>query len=201
MFCPNCGLEENNTNQFCRACGADLRSVRVALETPDTITASAVSARDEIGRAFAAKIRETRSAEDLQEVVEDVLPEIEKFLESPHEKRLRRMREGSIVSFVGVGAMLAFMLAGIFVDNDFFFFAALGCVTFFVGLSLIFNGYFFTVSGKMLEGKIPDADKQRELDINQNIAELPDFEQNFASVTENTTRQLSDKQKIPRNRT
>ena len=53
MFCPECGIEERTANQFCRACGVDLRRVRVAVESPDSITASAVSARDEIGRAVA----------------------------------------------------------------------------------------------------------------------------------------------------
>ena len=77
MYCPDCGIEDRQTNQFCRACGADLRSVRVALESPDSVTASAASARDEIGRAVAAKIRETQSAYELKKVAEDVLPEIE----------------------------------------------------------------------------------------------------------------------------
>ena len=76
MFCPSCGFEERNTTQYCRACGADLRMVRVALEKPDNITQSAVSARDEIGRAIAAKIRETQSTYELKKVAEDVLPEI-----------------------------------------------------------------------------------------------------------------------------
>ncbi len=200
MFCPNCGLEENNTNQFCRTCGADLRSVRVALETPDTITASAVSARDEIGRAFAAKIRETRSAEELQEVVEDVLPEIEKFLESPHEKRLRRMRTGTIVSSAGIGVVLMFLLIASNGAQSLVMIGA-GLVAFFIGLGIITNGLFFTVPKNFIEEKNPDSDKQRKLDANLNDSELPDFEQNFVSVTENTTRQLSDKQKIPRNRT
>ena len=83
MFCPGCGLEERESNQFCRACGADIRTVRLVLERPDSITASAVSARDEIGRAIASKIREAKSAKDLAIVTEEVLPQIEKFLESP----------------------------------------------------------------------------------------------------------------------
>ncbi|HEX8248061.1 MAG TPA: zinc ribbon domain-containing protein, partial [Pyrinomonadaceae bacterium] len=110
MFCPGCGLEERQSDQFCRACGADLRLVRTALERPDNITASAVSARDEIGRAIAAKIRETTSAKELKKVTEDVLPEIEKFLESPAEKRLRRLRVGTLISSIGMGAALAFAL-------------------------------------------------------------------------------------------
>ena len=85
MFCPGCGIEEKQFNQFCRACGTDLRPARAVLEMPDIITASAETAREEIGRAFAAKIRDAATATDLKIVAEDVLPQIEKFLESPEE--------------------------------------------------------------------------------------------------------------------
>src|SRR5512134_485138 len=107
MFCAGCGLEEVQWNQFCRSCGVDMRMIRNAMAMPDTITASAASAREEIGRAVAAKIRETRSAKELAKVTEEVLPEIEKFLESPEEKRLRRMRVGMILSSVGLGVAIA----------------------------------------------------------------------------------------------
>jgi len=53
MFCPSCGSEEHQASQFCRACGTDLRVVRMGLERPDSITESAISAREEIGRAVA----------------------------------------------------------------------------------------------------------------------------------------------------
>ena len=76
MYCPSCGSEERQLSQFCRACGTDLRVVRMSLERPDTITASAISAREQIGRAVAEKIRETQTARDLHRVAEDVLPEI-----------------------------------------------------------------------------------------------------------------------------
>ena len=110
MFCPACGLEDRQSNQFCRACGSDLRTVRVAIETPDQVTASAGFAREEIGKAVAAKIRETQTAYELKKVAEDVLPEIEKFLESPEEKRLRRMRVGMIIASAGFGAALSLLL-------------------------------------------------------------------------------------------
>ena len=35
MFCPDCGMEDRQANQFCRACGIDLRRVRLAVESPD----------------------------------------------------------------------------------------------------------------------------------------------------------------------
>src|SRR5882762_10176378 len=103
MFCPSCGSEERQASQYCRACGSDLRAVRVSLERPDSITASAVTAREEIGRAVAEKIREVEDAHDLKKVAEDVLPQIEKFLESYEEKRLRRIRAGVIVAASGFG--------------------------------------------------------------------------------------------------
>src|SRR5260370_32241829 len=103
MYCPGCGSEERQKNQYCRACGTDLRRVRFSLEAPDSITASAVSAREEIGRAVAEKIREVEDSRDLKRVAEDVLPQIEKFLESYEEKRLRRVRAGVVVEASGFG--------------------------------------------------------------------------------------------------
>src|SRR5689334_17424220 len=73
MFCPSCGLEERQPSQFCRSCGTDLRTVRAGLETPDSLTESAKSAREEIGHAVALKIRELEKARDLRQVAEDVL--------------------------------------------------------------------------------------------------------------------------------
>lgn len=192
MFCPGCGLEEFHSNQFCRACGTDLRTVRFAVEKPDNITASAVSARDEIGRAVAAKIREIDSARDLKKVAEDVLPQIEKFLESPEERRLRRLRTGTIISSVGFGTAFALSLTAIFVDDkDLLFLAGLGIATFFIGLSFIINASLFTVPKQSLLNKSGDADYQRELDANANNLELPESKEVFTSVTEHTTRQLS----------
>ena len=199
MFCPSCGLEELHSNQFCRACGTDLRSVRFALEKPDNITASAVSARDEIGRAVAAKIRETQSARELTKVAEDVLPQIEKFLESPEEKRLRRLRTGTIISSVGLGVTFAFKVMALLLGNlDVLFLAGLGMITFFIGLSFIINAWLFTVPQKNLPDKSDDAQRQRELDANTSELILPESKDIFSSVTEHTTRQLSKKQTLPR---
>ena len=202
MFCPGCGLEEIHSNQFCRACGTDLRTVRFALERPDNITASAVSARDEIGRAIAAKIRETQSTYELKKVAEDVLPEIEKFLESPEEKRMRRIRNGTIVTSVGAGVTVGFVIASILMnDNGVFFFVGLGVVTFFIGLGLILNALLFTVPKKKLTDKSIDAQSQRKLDVadaETNELKLPESNHIFTSVTEETTRHLEEKQPLPR---
>ena len=205
MFCPDCGLEDKQSNQYCRACGTDLRPVRLAIERPDSVTASAASARDEIGRAFAAKIRDSRNPEDLAVVAEDVLPELEKFLESPAEKRLRRMRTGMIMSSIGLGTAIGVTLASIAMkDGDVIFLAALGVVAFFIGIGFILNGVFLTIPRTGLPDKSPDADRQRELDgarVQTNDLVLPESTHPptlFSSVTDNTTQHLKEKDPVRR---
>lgn len=199
MFCPSCGMEERHSNQFCRACGTDLRVVRLQLETPDDITASAISARDEIGRAIAAKMRETNTAKELLIVAEEVLPQIEKFLESPEERRLRRIRTGTIISSIGLGTAIALsVVAAAMQKEEMVFLAGLGVITFFIGLGFILNGFFLTVPKKNLSDKSSNATRQRELDANTNELVLPESHSVFSSVTENTTQHLKEKQPVSR---
>ena len=195
MFCPECGKEELHAAQYCRGCGIDLRRVRTAVETPDSVTASAMSAREEIGRAVAAKIRETQSAQELKRVAEDVLPEIEEFLESPAEKRLRRMRVGTILMMVGIGAALALgLLAVLSRKEEFLFLAALGFINFFIGVGFVINGYLLSAprSGR---GAVVDIPQQPEAVAGTTndlrLAEPP--ADTFTSVTEHTTHHLTEK--------
>lgn len=203
MYCPTCGSEERQLSQYCRACGTDLRSVRITLERPDSITESAVSARDQIGRAFADKIRMTETAKELHKVAEDVLPEIEKFLESPAERRLRRLRAGMIMSFIGLGACLGGIVASM-VDRDLFVLVIPGLIFFFIGLGIILNGLIFSMPRKQLADHTDDARSQRTLDSAMKAAanelgapnpeastsELERNAQTRSSVTEHTTHQL-----------
>lgn len=200
MFCPSCGSEERQQSQYCRACGSDLRPVRVSLERPDSITASAVSARDEIGRAVAQKIREVGDARELKKVAEDVLPQIEKFLESPEEKRLRRMRVGTIISTVGLGAtigMLIMSFAAQTADKEGFMLASgLGVVCFFIGLGFLLNAFFFTRPPKDVSDHSADARVQNAIDAGYSRGPLQSpttsdlVRAPGASVTEHTTKHL-----------
>jgi len=202
MYCPSCGLEEKQSNQFCRACGSNLNVIRLAVARPDSITQSAQAARDEIGRAIAYKIREAKSPGELATVAEDVLPEIEKFLESPEEKRLRRVRNGTVVASIGLGAAIGFSIAAVLMnDTGVFLVAGLGLVTLFIGLSLILNALLFTVPKKILSDKSSAARSQRELDTAESATNelvLPETNHIFSSVTEQTTRHLKEKQPTPR---
>ena len=146
-------------SQYCRGCGTDLRPVRLSLERPDAVTASAVSAREEIGRVFAEKIREADDSRDLKRIAEDVLPQIEKFLESPEEKRLRRMRAGVVVAACGVGtSILAALLLAVLrhsADPDTIpmlaMWCGLGIVCFCIGLGLVLNGVWLSRLPKNLK--------------------------------------------------
>lgn len=196
MFCPGCGIEDLSANQFCRACGVDLRTVRTAIASPDQITASAASAREEIGVAMAARIRDIRSASELSTVAEEVLPEIEKFLESPAEKRLRRMRTGIILSSIGLGAAVGISLASMAMGEEgIMMLAGMGVVAFFLGLGFILNGVLLTVP-KGDATRRSDEERLQMLDGNTNDLKLPArAAKEFSSVTEHTTRHLKEKQK------
>jgi hypothetical protein len=179
MYCPSCGSEERQLSQFCRACGTDLRIVRNSLENPDAITQSAVSAREQIGMAVADKIRQMSSAKDLERVAEDILPPFELFLESPEEKRLRRIRAGVITAAVGLGASIVVFLM---VMNNLIIFPFItpALITFLVGIGLVINGMLFTVPRKTLPGNAYDALSQKVLDSSVN---RPSYEAPAGSLT------------------
>ena len=203
MYCPSCGSEERQLSQFCRACGTDLRIVRNSLENPDAITQSAVSAREHIGMAVADKIRQMSSAKDLERVAEDVLPHFEKFLESPEERRLRRIRAGVITAAIGLGAtIITFVMA--MDKTDVLPFITPPLITFLVGLGMIINGMMFTGPRKKLPGDAYDALSQKVLDSGVNrppyempapanlTNELPPAPKpQIPSITEHTTHHLN----------
>jgi hypothetical protein len=193
MFCPGCGSEQHG--QYCRSCGTDLRIVRTALDKSDATIASINSARDEISRAVADKIREVKSAKELSRVVEDVLPGIEKFLETPEEKQNRRIRAGMILSAIGLGAGLAFATLGFGLGVvALLFVAGLGVTTLLIGLGLLFNGRYFTIPKKPGLDKLPEPTVQAKLEYIPNpMRSAGAVEQIFpASVSEHTTHQLPD---------
>jgi hypothetical protein len=194
MFCPSCGSNEQ-TSQYCRACGTDLRPVRTTLERPDSITAVAVSAREEIGRAVADKIREVEDARDLKRVAEDVLPQIEKFLESPEEKRLRRVRAGVIVAASGFGTgMLGLIMSLVLHGGDVetaLMVVGLGAIAFAIGFGLLLNGLLFTRPRQGLEDNSSDARSQNLLDAGYTVPQLRSSAEAPPSFRSQTTSNLS----------
>jgi len=199
MFCPGCGSEERQASQFCRACGTDLRRVRITLESPDSVTASAVTAREEIGRAMAEQIRRVQDSRDLKRVAEDVLPQIEKFLESYEEKKLRRVRAGVITAASGLGAAVFMILMSAFLPGPdaeaLLGISGLGIAAFLIGVGLIVNALAFTKPPKVLEDRSGDARLQNLLDTGYTPPQLKaqttsNLGQTPGSVTEHTTLHL-----------
>lgn len=194
MFCPNCGSEDHQKSQYCRACGADLRVVRQSLEKPESVMASSASARDEIGRALAARIREVRDAGELK-VMEEILPEIEKFFESPQERRLRRIRAGVIMAMIGLGATLFFLLMSL-KEEDLAFLVAIGVSAFLIGLGVVINGLLLTVPKEQSGVRAFNAIKEeieRSVKPADTREELPTAARQMglvSSVTEHTTHRL-----------
>jgi hypothetical protein len=171
----------------------------MSLERPDSITASAATAREEIGRAVAEQIRQVEDAHELKKVAEDVLPQIEKFLESPEEKRLRRMRVGTIISTVGLGTtlgMLIMSLAAQTADKEGFRLASgLGVACFFIGLGFIINALLFTRPRKDVSDHTADARAQSAIDAGHGQGQLrspttSNLTPPAGSVTEHTTLHL-----------
>jgi hypothetical protein len=172
-----------------------MRAVRQGLEKPESVMASVTSAREEIGRAIAARIREVRDANDLK-MLEDVLPEVEKFFETPEERRLRRIRAGVVTAMCGLGATLFFYIMSM-KEQDAFFIVMLGVTTFLIGLGIILNGLLLTVPKESsrrslnearedIERAMSLATKRREELSVASQAGLP-----APSVTEHTTHRLA----------
>jgi hypothetical protein len=140
-------------------------------------------------------------------VAEDVLPQLEKFLESPEEKRLRRVRSGVVSAAIGLGGTLLIFLLSLN-QHDLIPFISLGVIAFLIGLGLIINGLAFTIPRKTIADRSEEAKAQKELESraqnaypasqlssgSQTTNDLPSSDSRIAapsSVTEHTTHHLN----------
>jgi len=151
---------------------------------------------------MADKIREFSTAKDLKKVAEDVLPQVEKFLESPAEKRLRRIRAGFMTSAIGLGVALGFFtLAAATKSPEIVFLAALGVILFFIGIATIVNGYAYSVAKGLTAEDTGTKFAASALGGTTSDLKLPESSdpvRPFRSVTESTTTHLAEKHPIPR---
>ncbi|NNE66524.1 MAG: hypothetical protein HKN33_08145 [Pyrinomonadaceae bacterium] len=169
--------------------------IRTVVEQPEDVMGSTLLTKSDIGRSLLEKIDSANSPKDLKKIAENVLPKIEKFLETPEEKQLRRIRTGSLVSLIGLGVSIGCVLAAIFEDPEIIKGAIAGFVTMFVGVAMLINGYYFSVPKKNLLERTGSSDDQPPA-LHKETNELlmpPKAKSQFSSVTENTTRTLDDK--------
>lgn len=208
MFCPTCGFEERQLSQYCRGCGMDLRVVRTGIERSGPIPDAAASARAEIGYAIADRIKELKTGRELHRLTEWVLPKVERFLESPEEKRLRRMRAGVITSSIGLSVIAMFMILALASGKEEFLLpAAAGVLAFIIGLGILINGKMLSTPR---EKSIERLDEQEGLDLSAQVAaigsrqrkkELAASRAQPHSVIEHTTHRLSTDPIVVRDRT
>jgi len=145
---------------------------------------------------MAERIRLIEKAKDLEHIAEDVLPQIEKFLESPEERRLRRVRAGLITAAIGFGATAGAFVFALNNKADFIPVVGIAFILFMVGLGVMINGLWFTVPRKqlpssMFENLPPELFEpaQRPITSTQNTA--PVRQSLPSSITEHTTHHLS----------
>src|SRR5215470_10354334 len=195
MFCPNCGFEEEGRIKFCRKCGIELNTLRLALERPDVLS-GARAAREEIAREVAARIAELKGSRDFTRMVEHVLPQVEKFLETPEEKRLRHLRDGMITACSGVGIIIL-SIALLVVTHTAaagLIPGAAGALVVMVGLGIMLAGAFFTVPRKsVMHSPLPLRQEPATRELDTDPSGLPLGTAGPPSVTEETTDLLADR--------
>jgi hypothetical protein len=189
MYCPACGFEERQARPFCRKCGGDLRPVLAALQNPDS---AAASGRDEVYRALAAKIKDSK-AKDVKELVEKVLPKIERLFESPEQKRVREVRAGVTWACAGLGLALFFLLrhfAGFYGTKEENILLPAALIAILTGLGHVLSAWLFPAPVGRASGFLPGRDPSE-------LPGLPGGQQSGSestaqpsSITENTTREL-----------
>ncbi len=211
MFCPSCGEKENNPVQFCRSCGANLGVVRDSLAESDNYTASVISAREEIARAAAERIK---NGEWWQ--VHALVPEVEKLFESPQERALRRQRQaeeqrlhrlrgGTITASVGFGLILLFLIISMS-DEKFLGLVGPSLLVFIIGLGIVINGLFFTIPKALKGANLSEKTSDK---TNYELSGNPETKNLFLphqtpfqhlSVVENTTQNLAESEKRDTNK-
>ena len=199
MFCPRCGSNQEEELKFCKACGANLYVVRRVVDSRQIDSRQTDEKfnwnKTWVAEMFASSeeaIKRQKALERLQGM-------------TPETKRYNEIKAGVITGSVGLAVMifLHIFMQGIIiggkVPNDTAEILSriwlAGIIPVFVGLALIFNGYF--LSRKMIEaakryedretGKLTSAPTETPALRPANTTE---FIPTRFSVTEDTTKHL-----------
>jgi len=189
MICPGCASNQNDELKFCTVCGANLQAVRQILATREP------KEDFDWGNTWVAEMFMSAAEQKRRRIAMERRSGI-----TPEIKRYTEMKAGVILTSTGIGAtiFLFFLMQGVILANpgsgailQYIFLA--GLIPIFVGLALIFNGYF--ISKKLVE-----LDKRKSESNNLTTNEprplaisAPDtneFGSSPFSVTEHSTRHL-----------
>lgn len=193
MFCPRCGSSQDEELKFCKACGANLYAVRMAVDSRQTDEKINWN-KTWVAEMFASSAEAIQRQKELERL-QGITPET---------KRYNEIKGGVITASVGVAVtifLLIFMqgiILGGRVQSDTAEILGriwvAGLIPIFIGLALIFNGYF--VSRKMIEAAKRGSRETGELTGAMldtpalKPANTTEFIPTRFSVTEDTTKHL-----------
>ena len=192
MFCPRCGSSQDEELKFCKSCGANLYAVRQVVDNRQSDEKTNWDMT--WGTQFAAAAEAIRHQKELERL-RGITPET---------KRYNEIKAGVITSSIGVALMifLAVFMQGIIIGGKVQSDTAeilsrlwvAGVIPVFVGLALIFNGYFVSrraIEAAKREGRETGALGGGTLDTPAlKPANTTEFIPTRFSVTEDTTKHL-----------
>lgn len=188
MFCPQCGSTQPDELNFCKACGANLQSVRTALVT------GAPGGKDDFDwkRTWLAEAMMTQAEKDRRRGL------------TPEMKRRRGIKAGIITASAGVSlsVVLSVLMEGIIISGRISDLAAeilsrvwiVGLIPLLIGLALIVNGVFISKKGEpeTADSASPEPSELPAANTNELPPAMP------FSVTDSTTRHLDKVEARPK---
>jgi hypothetical protein len=191
MFCPRCGSGQDDELKFCKACGANLYAVKMAVDSRQADEKFNWN-KTWVAEMFASSAEAIKRQKELERL-QGITPET---------KRYNEIKGGVITASVGaaVTIFLLIFMQGIIQSGKVSSEAAeilsriwvAGLIPVFVGVALIFNGYF--VSRKMIEAANRRGRETAELPGAETPSLKPanttEFIPTRFSITEDTTKHL-----------
>ena len=200
MFCPQCGISQNEELKYCKSCGVNLKTIRQVVATG--ATDEKTDEKFDWNKTWVAEMLLSADEQKKRKQGRDrsVIAE---------EKRYNEIKAGIITSFVGLGVMLflyVFMNGLILNENMpqdekevLSRIWVAGVIPFFIGLGLLVNGVF--VSKRLVEIARRELQAKESLkalgasaksieDPSLSSAEWLASDSPRPSVTEHTTREL-----------
>ena len=189
MFCSQCGSQQSDELRFCKLCGAGLRSIQVS-----QAEAGFDWSKTWVTEMFLSSGERKRRDEELERQ-RGITPEM---------KRYQEIKAGMITSFVGIGVaiVLFVLMEGIVMGGNVTPGTAeilsrlwvAGVIPFLVGLAVMVNGLFVSkrlAALKERQNQTNSFENQSEVK-SLGAAETSEFIPSGFSVTEETTRHLSE---------
>jgi len=189
MICPGCSSNQIDEVKFCTVCGANLQAIRQILTTREP------EQEFNWGNTWVAEMFMSASEQKRRRLAMERKSGI-----TPEIKRYTEMKAGVIVSSVGLGAsiFLFFFMQGVILANPgaspiLHYIWLSGVIPIFVGLALIFNGYFISKKLVELDKRESESNKFPVNEPRPTAISAPDtneFGSSPFSVTEHSTRHL-----------